>query len=176
LDAGPRAQLNRGFIAWNSETGAKSFGLMGFIFNMVCGNHIIWGASEVNKIIIRHSQGGPARFDSEAMPTLLAYANESPKPLEDAIKRASSALLDEQPPKDDMELFKQVNTYASRFAKFTNTELKSGISFAKAEEGDCRTVWQLVQGLTSYSRGFDYVDARVDLETRAGKLMTPFNN
>jgi len=176
MDINPRAQLHRGFIAWNSETGAKSFGLMGFIFNRVCGNHIIWGAEQVNKIIIRHSQGGPARFDSEAMPTLLSYANASSLPLESSIRRAADTLLAAEVPKDDTERFKQALAYASRHAKFTNTEIKSGIDFAKSEEGDCRTVWHLVQGLTAYARGFDYVDARVDLETRAGKLLNPFNN
>lgn len=88
LDAGPRAQLNRGFITWNSEVGSRTFGLMTFLFNKVCGNHIIWGAQDVNKVVIRHTAGGPSRFDSEASPALLAYCNESAKPLEDNIKRA----------------------------------------------------------------------------------------
>jgi hypothetical protein len=29
--------------------------------------------------------------------------------------------------------------------------------------------------LTAYARGFDFVDARVDLETRAGKLLNLVN-
>lgn len=176
LDAGPRAQLSRGFFAWNSETGAKSFGLTTFLFNAVCGNHIVWGAEDVSKILIRHSSGGPTRFDTEAVPLLLSYVNASAKPLEEAVARASGAVLSDKVAENDTELFKQVATYASRYAKFTNGELKSAIDFAKSEEGECRTVWQLIQGLTAYARGFDYVDSRVDLETRAGKLMTPFNN
>jgi hypothetical protein len=110
------------------------------------------------------------------MPTLLGYADASPLPLEASIRKASDTLLAAEVPKDDAERFKQALAYASKHAKFTNTEIKSGIDFAKSEEGDCRTVWHLVQGLTAYARGFDYVDARVDLETRAGKLLNPFNN
>ena len=55
--------------------------------------------------------------------------------------------------------------------KFSRSEITEAIDTAKREEGDCRTLWQLVQGLTAYARGYDYVDARVDLETRAGKLL-----
>lgn len=93
LDAGPRAQLNRGFIVWNSEVGARTFGLMTFMFNVVCGNHIIWGAQDVNKLVIRHTSGGPYRFDSEAAPALNAYAEASAQPMIDTVKRAQSYLL-----------------------------------------------------------------------------------
>ena len=56
-------------------------------------------------------------------------------------------------------------------AKFSRAEVTQAIAFAKAEEGEARTVWDFVQGFTAYARGFDWIDARVDLETRAGKLM-----
>jgi hypothetical protein len=54
---------------------------------------------------------------------------------------------------------------------FTRKEAQSAVDFAKAEEGDARTIWQLVQGATAYARGFDFIDTRIDLETRAGKLL-----
>lgn len=162
LDAGPRAKLNRGFIVWNSETGAKTFGLMTFLFNQVCGNHIIWGAQNVEKLLIRHTQGGPYRFDTQAAPTLLAYANASAHEDEAAIRKAIAMPL----PKDEADL----NALAARF-KITRGELKSAISFAKSEEGQCQSVWDLVQGLTAYARGFDWLDARTDLEKRAGQIL-----
>jgi hypothetical protein len=55
--------------------------------------------------------------------------------------------------------------------KITRSELKEALATAMREEGQCATLWDLVQGLTAYARGFDYVDARVDLERRAGKLL-----
>src|SRR4030095_2126594 len=93
LEAGPRAQLHRGFFVWNSETGSRSFGLMTFLFNEVCGNNIVWGAQDVNKLVIRHTSGGPYRFDAQAMPNLLAYANASAAPLETAVKRAQDRIV-----------------------------------------------------------------------------------
>jgi hypothetical protein len=167
LDAGPRAKVNRGFFCWNSEVGARSFGLMTFLFNTVCGNNIVWGATDVNKLVIRHTQGGPYRFDSEAAPQLLAYANATAKPLEDTLRKAQDVIVWD----GKADSFYGLMGYLSRAAKFTKPEVRSAIDFAKSEEGDCRTLWQLVQGFTAYARGFDYIDARVDLETRAGKLL-----
>ena len=162
LEIGPRAKLNRGFICWNSETGAKTFGLMTFLFNECCGNHIIYGATDINQLIVRHTSGGPARFDNEAMPVLEAYMNASARPEELVIRRAQDKLL----PADEADLAVYVAP-----AKFTKTELKESIAAAVREEGECKTLWQLVQGGTAYARGFDFIDARVDLEKRASGLL-----
>jgi hypothetical protein len=54
---------------------------------------------------------------------------------------------------------------------FTQAEATDAIELAEREEGDGRTLWQAVQGLTARARGMAYVDARVDLERRAGKLL-----
>ncbi len=164
LDVGPRAKLNRGFFVWNSEVGARTFGLTTFLFNEVCGNHIIWGAQNVNSLVIRHTQGGPARFDQAAVPALMDYVQSSAAAEETAVRAAMDRLL----PTGAGEL----ETLVAPF-KFSRLELSEAIAAAKREEGrnECRTLWDLVQGLTAYARGFDYVDARVDLETRAGKLL-----
>ena len=165
LEVGPRAQLNRGFIVKNSEVGSAVFSLTTFLFNECCGNHIIWGAQDINRVSIRHTQNGPYRFDSEAAPGLLAYANAAAKPVEDAIRKAQDYLIDGAPEFDKLVAF------ANRHSKFSKAEVRGALDFSKAEEGDCKTLWQLVQGFTAYARGIDWTDARVDLETRAGKLL-----
>jgi hypothetical protein len=169
LEVGERAKLNRGFFMWNSETGARSFGLMTFLFNEVCGNHIVWGAQDINKLVIRHTSGGPARFDAEAMPTLKAYLEASAAPLESALRKAQAYMLPltNNPGEQEKDIFSFVN----RSGKFSRSEVSEAVRFARNEEGDCRTLWHLVQGLTAYARGFDYVDTRVDLEKRAGALL-----
>ena len=163
LDVGPRAQLNRGFFMWNSETGSRTFGVTTFLFNVVCGNHIVWGAQDVKELRIRHTQNGPYRFDSEAMPELLAYVNASPKAEIDAIKKAQDYLL------PSIEKDEIIGWMQAR--KFTRNEAMETFDFAVKEEGECRTLWNVVQGATAYARGFDFVDARVEMETKAGKLM-----
>lgn len=167
LEVGPRAKLNRGFFMWNSEVGARTFGLTTFLFNEVCGNHIVWGAQDIKEVRIRHTANGPYRFDAEATPALLEYCNSSASADEAVIRKAQNTII----VTDRSDAFGQVLAYCDRHGKFNRAEIKSAIDFAKAEEGDCRTVWHLVQGFTAYARGFDYVDARVDLETRAGKLL-----
>jgi hypothetical protein len=175
LEAGPRAKLNRGFFVSNSEVGSRTFKLTTFLFNEVCGNHIVWGAKDVNELCIRHTANGPARFDTEATPQLMKYVDASPRLLEDQIKRACDLLIVPQDTKPD-QLLTVIAEYANKRGKFTKAEVKSAVDFAKAEEGDCRTLWQLVQGFTAYARGFDWVDARIDLETRAGKLLDVVSN
>ncbi len=162
LDVNPRAQLHRGFIVWNSETGARTFGLMTFLFNKICGNHIIWGAQDVSTLLIRHSKNGPARFDSEAAPRLMEYVNSSAKREEATVRAAVARAL---PATRD-----ELDTFLAPF-KFTKAETSEAIEFARREEGQCATLWDLVQGFTAYARGFDYVDARIDLERRAGSLL-----
>jgi hypothetical protein len=167
LEVGPRAQLNRGFFVWNSEVGAKTFGLKTFLFNGCCGNNIVWGASDINTLVIRHTSNGPARFDGQAMPALLEYVNASAKPIEATIKAAGEKIVWDGKDGSLPGLYE----YLGKASKFSRAEVAQAIAFAKSEEGDCRTLWQLVQGFTAYARGFDYVDARIDLETRAGKLL-----
>lgn len=163
LEVHDRAKLNRGFIIWNSEVGNSTFGMMLFMFNEVCGNHIIWGASDVSKLVIRHTKNGPARFDSEAFPQLMEYCESSTKETEDTIRKASDMILGSN---DD-----EVIEWLKKTEKFSKREITEGMRFAKVEEGDCRTLWQVVQGLTEYARGFEYVDSRIELETRAGNLL-----
>ena len=163
LDAGPRAKLNRGFFMYNSEVGSRKFGLTTFLFNTVCGNHIVWGAQDIRELTIRHTSGGPTRFDTEAMPTLKAYVEASGMPEISLIQKAQEYLL---PFKKDDEIVKWLQS-----RKFTKSEALGALEFAKKEEGEMRTLWQAVQGVTAYARGFDFVDARVELETRAGSLM-----
>lgn len=163
LDVGPRAQLNRGFFMWNSEVGSKKFGLMTFLFNVVCGNHIVWGAQNVRELTIRHTANGPARFLADAMPTLRQYVDASATVEVARIKKAQEMVL---PYKTEGEL---VDFLKGR--KFTKAEAMGTLEFARKEEGDTRTVWNLVQGGTAFARGFEWVDARVDMEKKASDLM-----
>lgn len=175
LESGPRAQLNRGFFLWNSEVGSASFGLMTFLFNVCCGNNIVWGAQDVNKIVIRHSSGGPARFDSEALPALMAYANAESAPLLEGVKTAQTTILPREAGKPAPTI-EDVLTFTAKAAKFTRTEAREAVEYALREEGQCVTAWDLVQGFTASAREIQFVDARIDLERRAGKVLAMVAN
>lgn len=163
LEGGDGKQLNRGVIVTNSETGSKTFTMQTFLHRGVCGNNIIWGISKVVQLAIRHSQGGPARFDAEAYPAMMQYAQSTVAEEEAALKKCGAFLL----PEKREDLSRLVN----RAAKFSNRELEAAVNVARAEEGDCKTLWHLVQGFTAHARSFEHIDSRTDLETRAGKLI-----
>jgi len=156
-----RDQMYRGVIMWNSEVGSATFGLMTFLFRWVCGNHIIWGASNVNSLLIRHTGGAPERFSSNVWPTLQNYLQQSTSEEESKIKKLQNRLL----PMKEKYI---IEAYQPRFTK---SELESAIGYAKREEGDCRTVWQLINGLTATARDLPYTDQRVNLERRVGQLI-----
>jgi hypothetical protein len=159
---GERDQLHRGFFTWNSEVGSATFGLTTFLFRQVCGNHIIWGAEDVKTVKIRHTGQAPGRFAHEVQPALLSYVNASAKQTEATIKHAKAFLLPEKREERVTWLMEK---------GFTKAEALGGIAAAEREEGEGRTVWQIVNGLTAYAREYAYLDARLDLERRAGKLM-----
>jgi len=167
LDAGPRAQLNRGFIVWNSEVGARTCGLMTFMFNVCCGNNIIFGAQDVNQVLIRHSKGAPTRFDNDSTPALLSFVNRKAGDDEAMIRRAVIWRL----PTDEDKF----DSFIAPF-KFTRGEIDNARKMAKLEEGQCETLWDLIQGFTAYARGFDYMDARIDLERRGSALLKVVEN
>lgn len=167
LEAGPRCQLNRGFIVWNSEVGAKVLGLMTFCFNAVCGNLIIWGASDVNTLLIRHSRNAPTRFDTEAYPALVEFSERGQNAELETIKRAQRKML---PEKAD-DVFAMVQQF-----RITRAEMEEAVSYAEREEGQCASLFDLVQGGTAYARGFDYVDARLDVSKRFSNLLKLVGN
>lgn len=174
-DVGSRARLYRGFFVRNSEVGGARLELTTFLFNSVCGNHIIYGARNVESLIIRHNATGPDRYRNEFQPKLEAFAAQDPEL--DAIKRAQTRRLLSVPRVghhnhlDD----KWQHDFARAYG-FTRREIEMAFETAANEEGKCDTVWDLVQGLTEVAREMPYQDQRLALEVRAAKLLEISNN
>jgi hypothetical protein len=164
-----RDQLHRGFFMQNSEVGSKTFTLTTFLHRETCGNHIVWGAQDVTKLIVRHTSGAPNRFDREAMPALLDYVNASTKPVEDAITKAREIKLITL-----MNCDKLDDAFVAGFAKrfsFTKGEVRDAIETDRREEGDCASLWDITNGFTACAREYEFADARIELENRAGKWL-----
>ena len=172
FDEGPRAQFNRGFIVSNSEVGKSSLVMMSFLFNVVCGNHYIWGASGINMKRIIHSSGAPGRFASNAFDELKLFARNEPdfRPVQAAMTIQLSAI---RPGSHDFHTERDnwIKAFALEY-KFTAGEVKEAIFTAIKEEGKCDTAWDLVQGFTAAARSIPHVDTRLDLEKRAGAFLS----
>lgn len=160
-------QLFRGFITWNSEVGAATFGLTTFLYRYVCDNRIVWGATNVQELRIRHTGGAPERFAYEGEKYLTRYANEGTQEIVDTVKAASRYEL----PGDGAT---KVDVRWENWLKsrgFTREVARQAVAQANAEEGEARSLWNVVNGLTAYARQIPHTDDRVKLETEAGRLL-----
>lgn len=157
---GQSGSMARGFFIWNSEVGSASFGLSTFLFDYVCCNRIVWGASDVKELRIRHSSGAPDRFLDEIRPALETYAASSDASVVRAIEDARSKRIG-----DKLDDF-----LANRFSRSLVASMKTA---HKLEEGrPIETVWDATVAATAVARSMQNQDSRVDLERAAGKLLT----
>lgn len=154
----------RGFMTWNSEVGSAVFGLTTFLYRYVCDNRIVWGATDVKELRIRHTGGAPERFAHEGARYLKRYGDESTEVIGNVISAAKRAELPEALEKDGVENWLQKRG-------FTKSVAKAAVESGRAEEGAVRTVWDVVSGVTAYARSVTHTDTRVGLETAAGKLL-----
>ena len=155
---GQRGSLARGFFVWNSEVGDCKLGAAFFLFDYMCGNHIVWGVEQFSKVSIRHTAGAPDRWLEKVVPVLNEYAHASAQPVVQAIEDARKQRI------DDAAAFLQ--------KRFTKSVAELAMAAHRAEEGrPIETVWDAVTGLTAYAKGIGNMDNRVQIEREAGKLL-----
>jgi hypothetical protein len=153
----------RGFYCWNSEVGAKTLGIASFYLRAVCQNRNLWGVEDFEEITIRHSKFAASRFAHEAAPALTRFANSSPMPFINGIRTARDRIV----ARTDDE-----RTDFLRKRGFSKSETAKVIEMVLAEEGrKPESIFDFVQGITAVARDKPHQDARLDLETRAKKLL-----
>jgi hypothetical protein len=133
-----------------------------FLFDYVCMNRIIWGAQQFTEIGIKHTAGAPHRWLEEVKPILRQYAEASAAPVAETIAAARETKI-----KGDIETF-----LANRFGSKSLAQSIQA-SHMLDEAKPIETIWDAVTGATAYARQLVYVDARVDVERKAGDSATP---
>jgi hypothetical protein len=157
---GKSGELARGFFVWNSEVGARTFGIGTFLFDFVCCNRIVWGAEGYQEITLRHTVSAPERFLEEVSPAIEAYAHKSSDSITTAIEAAQKARI--EPEKVDDFLNK----------RFTRNQAKAiRLAHLADEDRPIESLWDVTVGATAYARGIKYQDERVDIERKAGAVM-----
>ncbi len=159
---GQPGSLARGFFLWNSEVQSTTFaslGVMSFLFDEVCSNRIVWGATELAELRIRHTSSAPDRWVAEVAPALEAYAQSSTASIEHALNAARNRQL-------DGKLDSFLNT---RFGKKESEKIK--IAFHTDEGRPIETLWDVVTGVTALARAIPHQDARIELERKAGDIL-----
>lgn len=164
----PGGGLSRGFFVWNSEVGASSFGIMTFLYEYVCGNHIVWGAKGVQELRIRHTGTADSRAFAQLACELRKYSESSTSELEENITTARRVTLGAN--KD--EVLDAI--FRLKIPALTRNVVTEGYELAAKHSdwyGSPRTVWGMVNGLTEVARDIPFADKRVELDRAAGKLM-----
>ncbi|KSB91678.1 hypothetical protein AS593_06540 [Caulobacter vibrioides] len=154
----------RGFYCWNSEVGSKTLGIATFYLRAVCMNRNIWGAEGFEEISIRHSKWAGRRFVHQAAPALEQFANASTKPFVNGVAAARAAIVARKD--EDRETF-------LRKRGFSKPDTAKIIATVLDEEGrPPESIFDFVQGISALARAKPHQDARLELEAKAGRLLT----
>lgn len=163
LSDGSPDLIFRGFYAWNSEVGAKSFGLACFYMRGACQNRCIWGIEGYEELSFRHSSGAPDRFMRQADHALQQFTSASADRVIEGVKLAKATELASDDDDARSVLSKQ---------GFTKSKAQEVIDTVMREEGrPARSVWDIVQGITAVARKEGHQDARLAMERVAGGLL-----
>ena len=165
---GVGGQLSRGFFAWNSEVGAASFGICSFLYRHVCGNHIVWDASKVVEVRLRHVGSADRKAFRTLQVELRRYADRAASDDEALITQARTfeiAGTKDQVLDRIFRLRVPVLSKARIEAAYDRTDRNYPI------DGSPRTAWGMAQGLTRISQETPYADTRTELDRAAGKVL-----
>lgn len=157
--------MYKGVMVQNSEVGASSLKLTRFLYREMCGNHIIWGASKVLDLSVRHVGNARARW-AGYMAEVKRYSDEGTGNLEQRIAASQTRIIGA----NKKEVLDAI--FGKRINGLTKANIEGGYDAVKAEQdGNPNSVWGFVQGLTRFSQTLKFADARMDIDRAAGKLL-----
>jgi len=167
VDDGSDGGISRGFFVSNSEVGKASFAYTEFGFRHTCGNHIVWGATDVREMRIRHVGADTPAMAMETLAyELKEYTNESMGDKKDLITMAKNRILGKSA--DEVIDF----LFGKRL--MTRKLAKLSVEACEQFEADLNpySAWGVVQGATRVSQDTEHTDKRTAIDTAAGKLLT----
>ena len=157
-------QFAPGFFVWNSEVGRRTVGVETFWFQRICGNHIVWDATEVVSYKRKHTAKVADALDDmrRILSQLVQKRDERKDAFANAIARSMTTSLGSD--KDEV----------------TKTLVGFGISMglikeaveSMAGQGGKFTVFQAVDSLTRISRRFTNAGDRAAYDTKIGGLLS----
>lgn len=172
VDDGTGSGLSRFLMLWNSEVGNKSFGGMGGYYKSVCGNHIVWDATDVMEFRIRHTGKARSRAWQQLHMDVRQYSNQTVQGTELKIKQARSYELGSD---KDSVIEKVLGFARKKRIDITKVNLESAYDAAERHEDwyNCppTTVYGVVNGLTEVSQRSSHASDRAKMDRAAGKIM-----
>ena len=167
IEGGDGETLYRGVFWSNSEVGQARFRATMFLYDSVCGNHIVWGATVVAEIAIRHT-GEARKAFAEAMRGIAARADMSTAEDTQRIKAAKAyELAATQEGVIDL-VFKKKGLLGQK-------ECENAYVIADRYEhthgGNPRSAWGFAAGVTRLSQASPFADERNRLDRAAGRVL-----
>lgn len=168
IDDGSEGGLGRGFFARNSEVGNAQFELCTFLYRYVCGNHIVWDASDVKILKVKHlGRGTRARAFDKIEVELKNYAQKSTDDDRQRITRAKNLELGSNID-DVIELVYEKRHLLPK--KKVEEAYNTAEQYA-GTDGSPRTAWGFANGVTRLSQKALHIDERNELDFAAGRIL-----
>jgi hypothetical protein len=163
--------MARGFFVEHSEVGDSAYRVWLFLYEFVCGNHIVWNASNVKEISIRHTGNALDRIADSLRVELREYANSSAALEEEKLARLSTFELGgSREDVADLLFGKRLLSRTLALKAYDACEAEQ----TPVDGSNPRTPWGIAQGLTRVSQGAQYADQRNVLDRAAGKILEVF--
>jgi hypothetical protein len=166
IDGGDGEQMYRGVFWSNSEVGDAKWRGTFFLYDTVCGNHIVWGAKVLQEIAFPHRGNAREMFQ-------VAMANATERILdgiEDDEERIRLAKRYELAPSRE-ELITRVFNKQINLSK---KECEQAYTLAECYEdmhgNNPRSAWGYAAGVTRLSQNV-YADERNRMDRAAGRIM-----
>ncbi len=171
-DGSGKHGLNRGIFVRNSEVGAAAFELTTFLYDGVCGNHIVWGADDIHKISVRHIGDAQPRAFIAMNRDLETYMLKDASELTKKMKAARKMILGKDKKETTATLFNH------RSLKIGLRDLEEAFDLAASLDGDRlnpASLWGMVAGVTRLSQQAQYTNRRTRMDGAAARLMALAN-
>lgn len=167
--------INRGFFVKNSEVGDCSFDVTTFGYDGVCGNHIVWGATNVIEVSLVHRGKANERWIEDMSKSLREYANQSGEVERRNIQAAMQFLLGGSKKEVIDTVFNKKSLGITKMQAEEAYDLAMMESDLRKNRFAPQSVWGMVCGLTRLSQQMGFANKRTDLDAAAGKLMLMVN-
>lgn len=176
INDGSDGGLSRGFFIQNSEVGAGALKCTLFGYRHVCGNHIVWGAENVLEISVRHVGDVEGKFSVEMMANIGKHLKSSAQADEARIRTAKRTILGTTQDEVIDSVFKMIigkrrNGLPSGLnQKHLTGAYETAVKWADVD-GDPKSAWGYVNGMTRISQVTPYADERAFLDRAASQIL-----
>ena len=169
-DGSGRNALRRGIFVSQSEVGAASFRMTSFLFDDVCGNHIVWGARDVLQAVVRHvGDTAPERaFRAVGQDLATSWSKDDAARVSRVIREARKMSLGAGPDEVVEKLVNEKRLYVGKSDALAAYRLAEEYD---SDRVDPRSVWGMVTGFTRLSQAEPHQDRRVALDTVGAGLI-----